>query len=587
MKNFFTSFLGSCLGIFAAIVIGFLILLGIGLSGLVKKDSLSDNTILKINLNESMPELSGNIQMESPILNDIPDGLGLNTVRKLLASAAEDEKIRGIVIETNEVGLGQAGTLSLRSELEKFKESGKFVYAYSDFYGQSAYFLSTVSDSIFLNPNGMVDLRGFGTMIPYMKDMLDKIGVSMNVFYAGNFKSATEPFRLSEMSEYNKIQTRAFLTDMKDILVQKIADTRHISAEQVETAISNFSGKTPQHALESKLIDGILYKDEFEKILKIKLGIDEDKKLKYIDLAAYRTHVKEPSESAKEKIAILYAEGEIAYNSSKSGEINEKKYLKALEKIKNDKKVKALVLRVNSPGGSSFTSDLIWHEIENIKAAGKPVVASFGDYAASGGYYISAGADYIVSQPNTLTGSIGVFMMFPDASTLMNDKIGINFDTLKTHPFAAAFSPFNKLTDAEKEVLQASTLEIYDTFVKKVSDGRKLSIDSTKTIAQGRVWTGRMAKEIGLVDELGDIDTAISKAAALANMDNYRIVEYPSIEDDFMTKILKEVKKAEDPDATSKLSAEEKKILKYFNDVKALLKVNEPVARLPYIFVEN
>ncbi|MCB0660734.1 MAG: S49 family peptidase, partial [Saprospiraceae bacterium] len=348
MKNFFTSFLGSCLGIFAAIVIGFLILVGIGLSGLVKKDSLSDNTILKINLNESMPELSGNIQMESPILNDIPDGLGLNSVRKLLASAAEDEKIKGIVIETNEVGLGQAGTLSLRTELEKFKESGKFVYAYSDFYGQSAYFLSTVSDSIFLNPNGMVDLRGFGTMIPYMKDMLDKIGVSMNVFYAGNFKSATEPFRLSEMSEYNKIQTRAFLTDMKDILVQKIADTRHISAEQVETAISNFSGKTPQHALESKLIDGILYKDEFEKILKTKLGIDEDKKLKYIDLAAYRTHVKEPSESAKEKIAILYAEGEIAYNSSKSGEINEKKYLKALEKIKNDKKVKALVLRVNS-----------------------------------------------------------------------------------------------------------------------------------------------------------------------------------------------------------------------------------------------
>ena len=587
MKNFFPALLGSCLGIFLAIIIGVLILMGIGFSGMMGKNKLSDNTILKVKLDEAIPEKTGNIAVSSPLLDDIPNGLGLNTIKKLIAHAATDTKIKGIVIETTEVGTGQAGVLSLRTAIEDFKKSGKFVYAYSDMYGQSGYFLSSVGDSVFINPNGMVDMRGYGSMIPYMKNMLDKFGVSMNVFYAGNFKSATEPFRFTEMSEYNKIQTRAFLDDMKDILVTEVARSRKLTNAEVNAAISQFAGRSAKNALTSKLVDGVMYKDEFEQLLKHKMGIDSTKKLKFVDLGTYQMQANISESEGTDKIAIVHAEGEIVYGTNANGEVGEKKYLSTLEKIKNDKKIKAVVLRVNSPGGSSITSDQIWRALENIKAAGKPVVASFGDYAASGGYYIAAGADYIVSQPNTLTGSIGAFMMFPDASILMKDKIGINFDTLKTHPFATSFTPFNKLTDAEKNLLQESTMDIYNTFVERVSTGRKLSIDSTKVIAQGRVWTGRKAKEIGLVDEIGDIEVAIAKAASLAKVESYKTVEYPTIEDDFMTTILKEIKKTGEDENTSILTPEEMKLYQHFKDIRQLLRVNEPVVRLPYLFIWN
>ncbi|MEZ4911331.1 MAG: signal peptide peptidase SppA [Saprospiraceae bacterium] len=587
MKNFFPALLGSCLGIFLALVIGILILMGIGFSGMTGKNKLTENTILKVKLDESIPEKTGNIAVGTPLIDDMPNGLGLNTIKKLISHAASDNKIKGILIETSDVGIGQAGILSLRTAIEEFKKSGKFVYAYSDIYGQSAYFLGSVSDSVFINPNGMVDMRGYGTMIPYMKNMLDKIGVSMNVFYAGNFKSATEPYRFTEMSDYNKIQTRAFLDDMKDILVTEIARNRKLTYEEVNKAISDFAGRSAKSALSSKLVDGIMYKDEFEQFLKHKVGIDSTKKLKVVELSGYQSQAKISESEGTDKIAIVHAEGEIVYGTSENGQIGEKKYLSTLEKIKNDKKIKAVVLRVNSPGGSSITSDQIWRAIENIKASGKPVVASFGDYAASGGYYIAAGTDYIVSQPNTLTGSIGAFMMFPDASKLMKEKIGINFDTLKTHPFAASFTPFNTLTEAEKNLLQESTLDIYNTFVERVANGRKLSIDSTKEIAQGRVWTGRKAKEIGLVDEIGDIDVAIAKAASLAKTDSYKTVEYPIIEDDFMTTLFKEIKKSEEDKNTKILTSEETKLFQQYKEIRNLLKINEPVVRLPYLFIWN
>lgn len=287
------------------------------------------------------------------------------------------------------------------------------------------------------------------------------------------------------------------------------------------------------------------------------------------------------------KIAIVHAEGEIIYGTNEPGVISEKKYVDMLAKIRKDKSIKAVVLRVNSPGGNAFSSDLIWRELEQIKKAGKPVIASFGDYAASGGYYIACGADKIVSQPNTLTGSIGVFMMFPNATKLLNDKIGINFDTIKTHEFAAGFSPFNNLSEREKALLQESTLEIYDLFIDRVSKGRKLSVDSTKVIAQGRVWTGRKAKELGLVDELGDLNDALALAAKQAKIDSYSTSEYPYIKEDIFGEIMRQImmgNEEEDTQARFTPTSEEKKYLDHFNQYRSIIRCKEPQARLPYIF---
>lgn len=594
MKSFFSTLFASCLGVILAVFAGFIILAGIaasavsGLSG--SSTGYSDNTILKLNLENFIPEKTDNVP-QSISFSKMTDATGLRDIQILLAAAAKDSKIKGILIENSNVSVGQASVLSLLESLKVFKESGKFVYSYADNHSQASYMLCSIADSMFLNPQGAVDLRGFGASIPFFKGMLDKVGVEMNIFYAGNFKSATEPFRLTEMSEYNKIQTRAFLKDMEAVMVDLISKNRNIAPEKVEAIMAGVEGRTAKKALENKLVDALFYQDQLDDFLRAKLGVKEGKKVKMISLSKYSTLVKLDEEpSTKNKIAILYAEGEIKYKDSQPGSIDDTGYLKALQKIRNDDNIKAVVLRVNSPGGSAFTSEVIWRELERIKGAGKPVIASFGDYAASGGYYISSAADYIVSEPNTLTGSIGVFMMLPDATKLLNDKLGVRFDTIKTHELAAGFSPVLKLTNREKELLQESTLEIYDLFIERVSKGRHLSVDSTMQIAQGRVWTGKAALNIGLVDKLGNLNDAIKIAAERAGIDTYKIAEYPYIEEEMFVKVLKEIQKGgKDGDDVSALftTKEERRLLEMAKQTKALLKLKEPQMRLPYIFEWN
>ncbi len=589
MKSFFPTFLASCLGVFAAMgaVVLFFVLMGI--SSAFNKESVSKNSILHLTFEESIPEKSGNVAGSMDIFNPVGPGIGLQRTLDLLEAAAEDDKITGILLENKMWVNGQATLLALTEGLEKFKESGKFIYSYSDFHTQSSYLLSSVSDSIFLNPQGAIELIGYGATIPFFKTMLDKVGVEMNVFYAGDFKSATEPFRNTEMSEFNRIQTREFLQDMKDIMVTQLVKNRNLSEEKVENIIANLESRTATRALNSGLVDALFYKDQLDDFLHKRLGLKEKKKVKYVTLDKYNSISKPAKEpKTKDKIAIVIAEGEIQYGTNEPGSISEAKYLKLLGDIRRDENVKAVVLRVNSPGGSAFTSDVIWREIEKIKEKGIPVVASFGDYAASGGYYISAGADKIFSQPNTLTGSIGVFSMFPDATKLSNDKLGIRFDTVKTDEFATGLNPFIKLSDRERELLQESTLEIYDLFLDRVSKGRKLSLDSTKVIARGRVWTGRTALKIGLVDEIGDLEDAISAAAKMANIEKYKQEYFPTIKEDFLTKIIQEISKEQ---ATASpiisLSPIEKSALAKFNQVRNIAKFNEPQARLPFIFEAN
>lgn len=590
MKSFFPTFFASCLGVFAAFALCIFILIGISISSISQKESYGDNTILKLKLEEFIPEKSDNVNQQSVFFGGSSETIGLRRILTLLEAASEDKKIKGILIENNSIGVGQATVLSLMAGLQKFKESGKFIYSYADSHSQSSYLLCSVADSMFINPQGGVDLKGYGAAIPFYKNMLDKVGIEMNIFYAGNFKSATEPYRLNEMSDFNKLQTRTFLADMQEIMINKIAENRKLNPEKINNIMANLEGRTGKKALENGLIDALFYKDQLDDFLRQKLAIKEGKKLKMISLSEYNSIADiDDKGKGKNKIAIVYAEGEIIYGSNEPGIISEKKYISMLTKIRNDKNIKAVVLRVNSPGGNAFSSDAIWRELEKIKEAGKPVIASFGDYAASGGYYIAAGADRIVAQPNTLTGSIGVYMMFPNATKLLNEKIGVNFDTIKTHEFATGFSPTNNLSEKEKALLQESTYEIYDLFIDRVSKGRKLSVDSTKVIAQGRVWTGKRAIEIGLVDELGGLDDAIAIAAEKAGLTDYKTVEYPFIEEDFIATIVREIQKGKgDEDVMGLFSTKEERImLDQYQQFKAIIRLKEPNARLPFIFNFN
>ena len=590
MKSFFPTFFASCLGVFAAFALCIFILIGISISSISQKESYGDNTILKLKLEEFIPEKSDNVNQQSVFFGGSSETIGLRRILTLLEAASEDKKIKGILIENNSIGVGQATVLSLMAGLQKFKESGKFIYTYADSHSQSSYLLCSVADSMFINPQGGVDLKGYGAAIPFFKNMLDKVGIEMNIFYAGNFKSGTEPYRLNEMSDFNRLQTRTFLEDMQEIMIKKIAENRNLTPEKINNIMANLEGRTGKKALENGLVDALFYKDQLEDFLRQKLGIKEGKKLKMVSLSEYNTIADiDDKGKGKNKIAIIYAEGEIIYGSNEPGIISEKKYINMLTKIRNDKNIKAVVLRVNSPGGNAFTSDVIWRELEKIKEAGKPLIASFGDYAASGGYYIAAGADRIVAQPNTLTGSIGVYMMFPNATKLLNEKIGVNFDTIKTHEFATGFSPTNNLSEKEKALLQESTYEIYDLFIDRVSKGRKLSVDSTKVIAQGRVWTGKRAIEIGLVDELGGLDEAIAIAAEKGGLTDYKTVEYPFIEEDFIATIVREIQKGKgDEDVMGLFNTKEERImLDQYQQFKAIIRLKEPNARLPFIFNFN
>jgi protease-4 len=587
MKNSFLSgLLGSCLGVIAAFILLVLFIVISGVSGSDSKKYVKKGSVLNIKLENFVPEKTNNVSKQNNLFEESPDALGLQTIVKLIKHAGNDDKIKGISIESNDVMLGQASLLTVMEALEGFKKSGKFIYAYGDFYSQSAYTLASVADSVFIHPQGGVDLRGYGAMIPFYKNMLDKLGVEFNVFYAGDFKSASEPYRLNKMSEPNRLQTKEFLTDMKNIMFQKIAQYRKIQTDKLHDIVNKYDGRDAEKALQNRLVDKILYKVEYQNALAKKLGLDV-KKLKSISLSDYNdSGVKFSEHDGNDEIAVVYLEGEVAYGVNDYGVISEKKYEKIFKKIKDNDKAKAVVLRINSPGGSAFTSDVLWHQIEEIKKTGKKVVASFGDYAASGGYYIAANSDKIVAQPNTLTGSIGVFMMFPNASKLLNDKIGLNFDTIKTHPFASGFSMVQPLSEQEKVILQESTLKIYDTFIDRVSKGRNLSLDSTKVIARGRVWTGRRAKDIGLVDELGDMEKAINLAAKLAKSNSYHIVEYPSIKEDFFSSMVKEFNRSRGGDDAMALitSPKEKAAMKQLLEWKSMVKYREPQARLPFLF---
>jgi protease-4 len=584
-STFTPSLLGSCLGVIVSFaLIALIITLSVIFGSKGETTSIRKNSVLHLRLEGLIPEKTGNTMDENAFLAIQDEAIGLQRLCKVIKHAETDPKIKGIFLENNNVSMGQATLLAISNQLKSFKESGKFIYSYADMHSQSSYFLCTVADSMFLNPQGMVDLRGFGTMVPFLKNTLDKLGIKMEVFYAGDFKSASEPFRLDKMSDENRLQIKEFLNDMKYLMLETIKTNRGIAQNEVNTIMNEYGGRSAKRALENKLVDKLCHRSTVDEIIKSRLGIEADKKLHLVSLEKYNKSVDIKESKSNNKIAVVYLEGEIAYGEDNKGIITKNKYSKVFTKILEDEDVKAVVLRVNSPGGDAFTSEVIWDYVEKVKAKGIPVVASMGDYAASGGYYISCGADYIYSQPNTLTGSIGVFAMFPNFNSLTKDKLGVNFDTVKTNDLAVALSPFHQLSEKEKNIMQESVLEIYDLFLNRVSTGRKLTLDSTKVIARGRVWSGTKAKSLGLVDELGGLEEAINKSKDLAKLSDYAIVEYPGIKPDFLSELMRELDRGGEEEVIKHLATpEERKIYNFIQQSRKILTPNRVQTRLPFI----
>lgn len=533
MKQFFKFTFASCLGVFLASIVmtilSIVIFSGIVASAGSKKAVVKNHTVLKLDFAEAIPERTNNVQPTGFSL-EADNVYGLHDIIAMIEKAGDDDRISGIYMEPLRAGLGMAQSKTLQQALSSFQSKGKFVTAYADYYTQKAYYLASSADRIVVNPIGTVDFRGLASIVPYYKDMLDKVGVKMQVYYAGDFKSATEPFRRNDMSPANRLQTREFLNGVYSTFLEDIADSRKndLSAKELKDIAYQFKVKLADDALKYKLVDEVGFQPDLFDWMKEKAGLESKDKLPFLTFSEYATVTSyKKYGKSNDRIAIVYAEGEIRDGVETYGQIKDQQYVPLLQKLKKDDRIKAVVLRINSPGGSILAAEKIYQEIIDLKESGKKVVVSMGDLAASGGYYLSAPADSIFASENTLTGSIGVFSVIPNVTELLNEKVGMHFDTVRTGPHSADFTTVYPWSEGESKYLQSRTDYYYDLFLQRVADGRDMSVEDVHKVAQGRIWTGSKALENGLIDGIGELDDAIASAASLAELDEYRLVEYP------------------------------------------------------------
>lgn len=526
--KFLRNLLASILGFFIALFLIFVFFFAIAaIVGAEEKIVVKSNSVLELDLSTPIKDYAP--KEDNPIAEALEltdEKLALNKIINAIENAKTDDKIKGISIKTAFVNAGIAQTQAIRNKIEEFKESGKFVYAYNDIYTQKNYYLSSVADSLFLNPVGAIDFRGLSTEILYFKDFEDKYGIKMEVIRHGKYKSAVEPFLDNEMSEANREQTTSFLKSIWSEITDDISKSRNISIEKLNLIADSSNGRNVTVAKENNLIDASIYEDEYEE----KLAMGSDKKINTISIEDYINSGKgRISSTAKNKIAVIYAQGDIVYGEGNEDYIGQGIINKAIKKARKDDNVKAIVLRVNSPGGSALASELIWRELELTKKE-KPIVVSMGNYAASGGYYIACNADKIIAEPTTITGSIGVFGAIPNFSQF-TDNIGINAEQVSTNN-SASYSVFEPMNQKFYDVTKEGVEQIYTTFVNRVSAGRNMTFEQVNEIAQGRVWTGKEAIKNGLVDQLGGLNDAIKVAAELAAVENYRVRNYPNYKTD-------------------------------------------------------
>ncbi len=543
MKNFFTSLLGSFLGTVIAFVIVLLIVIGIiagALSGFSKsKDktkTVSENTVLHLKFDKKIVERTGKNPFESFSLTSFSTELplGLNDILADIDKAREDPNVKGIYLDLSAVQAGMATLEEIRNALGRFKLSKKFIYSYGETYTQGSYYLASMADRIYLNPAGAIEWKGLGAQIMFYKGLLDKLEVTAQIFRHGKFKSAIEPFDLDKMSPANREQTLTYVSALWNHLLEGISSQRSIPVAELNRIADNLLLQNAGDAKLNKFADDLAYEDEVYAAINKKLNKKETDKINFLSLETYHKSSSPGSSKpfTKNKIAVVYAVGEIESGEGDDKTIGSERISKAIREARLDSHVKAIVLRVNSPGGSALASDVIWREVVLARKA-KPLVVSMGDVAASGGYYISCAADHIFAQPNTITGSIGVFGILPNIQKMLNNKLGITVDTVKTNHHSDIGTALRPVTAEEGKYILAGIQHVYDEFITKVGAGRKMDTATVDSIGQGRVWSGVDAKGRGLVDELGGIADALAYAAKQAKLDNYKILSLPEQKDPF------------------------------------------------------
>jgi protease-4 len=491
--------------------------------------TLSDNSILNLDLNLPIVERPPVFDEIQSLLGLEEEVLGLPNILSAIKIAAENPKIQGIRLRSDFISSGWAQTHSIRKALKDFKSKDKFIYAYGDVFTQKGYFLASVADSIFLNPVGALEFKGLASEVLYYKDFQDKYGFKMEVVRHGKYKSAVEPFLENEMSAENKFQIHTLLNDIWSTLREEISISRDLLPETLDAIVSSNKIAISQDAVSSKLIDGLAYEDVFDEKIKTRLGLDIDEKLKKVSINSVNSTKESYDASIKDRIAVVFAKGPILYGEGSESIIAQGIFVETLEELSKDDWIKAVVLRVDSPGGSALTSELIWRTIEKLKKS-KPVIVSMGNVAASGGYYIAAGADHIFADPLSITGSIGVFATLPNVKGFLDD-IGIQAQSVETHPNALGYSPFQTLNKSYEQQMISGIENIYDIFKERVIQGRELSPEAVENLAQGRVWSGKQALKLGLIDDLGDLQDAITLAANDLDIEDYNVIEYPKFED--------------------------------------------------------
>ena len=529
LRNLLASILGTLFA-FGIIFVMFFILVSL-LGSTEDSVTIKDNSILELQLQRPISDYVGTNELD-PFSGIFEQSQGLDEIIHAIEVAKTDDRIKGISINNNFIIAGLAQTQAIREALENFKADGKFIYTYADFYMQRDYYLASVADSMFLNPVGVLDFKGLSTEVLYLKELQEKSGVKMEVIRHGKYKSAVEPYLQDSMSEANRTQLSELLGSLWSSMVDEIAVNRGISKENLNIIADTLGGRMPKYAKETRLIDDVIFYDQYESKLAKRLDLAENTDINYSTLDDYVKYSnKKTLKSGDDKIAVVFAQGEIFYGEGGPDVIGQGIINEALIKAREDDKVKAIVLRVNSPGGSALTSDIIWREIELTKKI-KPVVVSMGNVAASGGYYIAAGADKIFAEPTTITGSIGVFGAVPNMSELA-DNIGVNAEQVGTNKNSVEYSLFEPMQESFKNQVQESIEDTYQTFLQRVAQGRDMTLAQVDSVAQGRVWSGTEALNIGLVDELGNLDDAIASAAEMAELNTYGIKKFPKYKSGF------------------------------------------------------
>ncbi|TCD00474.1 signal peptide peptidase SppA [Pedobacter psychroterrae] len=538
MREFFKYVFATVLGVIISLGLFLVVFIAV-IVGLVssldndKPVNVTSNSVLYLNLDQAIIERTPDDKFANlPIVGSNGDkSIGFNDIIKSLKKAKTDDNIDCIYLSVTSPNAGFATMREVRNALLDFKSGGKKIIAYSEVYTQGAYYLASAADKVYLNPEGALELKGLSAKLMFFKGALDKLGIEAQIIRVGNYKSAVEPFMNDKMSDKNREQVTAYLGGLYNTFLEGISQTRKISTANLHLIANDYKIQQPKDALAYKLVDGLKYKDEVLDELKELSGIDKSKNITSVSINDYAKSLpKNTDYSIKNKVAVIYANGDIMGGEGSDEVIGSERISRTIRKARMDSSIKAIVLRVNSPGGSALASDVIWREIVLTKKV-KPVIASFGDVAASGGYYIACAADSIFVQPNTITGSIGVFGVIPNFQNLLNNKLGITFDGVKTGQYADIMSTNRPLTPGERLIIQNSVNRIYDSFISRVADGRKKSKSYIDSIGGGRVWIGTDAVKIGLADRTGSFNDAIVAAAKKAKIKEYRTVEYPEIID--------------------------------------------------------